>query len=43
MSDVIETKAKKIAADQVEVLDANGEHLAGKEQHQNPLFEIFGN
>ncbi len=37
MSDVIETKAKKIAADQVEVLGANGEHLAGKEQHQNPF------
>jgi hypothetical protein len=36
MSDVIETKAKKIAADQVEVLGANGEHIAGKEQ-ANPF------
>jgi hypothetical protein len=32
MNDVFETKAKKIAPDQVEVLDANGAHVAGKEQ-----------
>lgn len=32
MSDVFETKAKRIAPDQIEVIDANGTHIAGKEE-----------
>ncbi len=32
MSDVFETKAKRISPDQVEVVDANGTHVAGKEE-----------
>lgn len=43
MSDVFETKAKKIAPDQVEVIDANGTHIAGKEeQPTNPFGGAFG-
>ncbi len=38
MSDVFETKAKKIAPDQIEVIDATGAHVAGKvEQPTNPF------
>ncbi len=39
MKDVFEIKAKKIAPDQVEVVDANGAHVAGKEE---PRVNSFG-
>jgi hypothetical protein len=42
MSDVIETKAKKIAPDQVEVLGADGAHIAGKEQPNPFAFQNGG-
>lgn len=38
MSDVFETKAKKISADQVEVVDATGAHVAGKEAEGPAVF-----
>jgi hypothetical protein len=38
MSDVFETKAKKIAPDQIEVIDANGVHIAGKENEATNPF-----
>lgn len=38
MNEVFETKAKKIAPDQVEVIDASGAHIAGKENEPvNPF------
>ena len=38
MSDVFEVKAKRIAPDQVEVVDSKGAHLAGKEEPRpNPF------
>lgn len=38
MSDVFETKAKRIAPDQIEVIDAHGTHIAGKEESpKNPF------
>lgn len=42
MSDVFETKAKKISSDQVEVLDSNGAHLAGKETASASPFSAGG-
>lgn len=36
--DVFETKAKRIAPDQVEVIDANGAHVAGKEERPTNPF-----
>ena len=38
MSDVFETKAKKIAPDQVEIIDSNGTHIAGKDESRGPFF-----
>jgi hypothetical protein len=38
MSDVFETKAKRIAPDQIEVIDANGAHIAGKDESQKNPF-----
>jgi len=38
MSDVFETKAKRIAPDQIEVIDSNGTHIAGKAESQGPFF-----
>ena len=32
MNDVFETKARKVSADQVEILDQNGSHLSGKQE-----------
>lgn len=43
MNEVFETKAKKISVDQVEVVDANGAHVAGKDnEQQNPFTGSFG-
>lgn len=43
MSEVFETKAKRIAPDQIEVIDANGTHVAGKsESNANSPFGAFG-
>lgn len=38
MNEVFETKAKKIAPDQVEVIDASGAHIAGKENEPTNPF-----
>jgi hypothetical protein len=37
MSDVFEVKAKRIAPDQIEVIDASGAHVAGKDASTNPF------
>ncbi len=43
MSEVFETKAKRIAPDQIEVIDANGTHIAGKDDsNEDPFKAAFG-
>jgi len=42
MSEVFETKARKVSADQVEVLDQNGSHIAGKSESESSPFSAGG-
>lgn len=40
--DIVEVKAKKISSENVEILGADGSHIAGKEDQATPNFGGFG-